>query len=217
MESPHWIEPFINWVGSFGIVVFAISGALAAGRRYMDPIGYLLVGTVTAIGGGTVRDLLLGRPVFWIEDPTWLLAASGIALATYFTPRAFQGESQAMVWADALGLAAFAVQGAALAFELNGNPVVAVVMGVMTAVGGGLIRDLIVGERPYVTRGELYASAALLGAVCYVGLIGLRVDIEPAMLVGFSVVLIVRGAAIVWGIEMGTRGEGLFRVRRRRQ
>ena len=139
------IESFINGIGIFGVVVFAVSGALAAARKNMDPIGFLLLGTITAIGGGTVRDIILDRPVFWLADPSQLVIALVASLFTYvFVSIAADFERQKWVaWSDALGLAAFAVQGALIALELNSHPVVVILMGMMTAVGGGLIRDVL--------------------------------------------------------------------------
>ena len=139
------VESFINGIGIFGVVVFAVSGAFAAARKDMDPVGFLLLGAITAIGGGTTRDVILDRPVFWLEDPSQLIIALVASLATYlFVSLAAHLERRKWVaWSDALGLAAFAVQGTFIALELNSHPLIAIIMGTMTAVGGGVIRDVL--------------------------------------------------------------------------
>ncbi len=199
--------PVIDIIGIFGVVVFAVSGALAAGRQQMDLIGVLMLGTGTAIGGGTLRDLVLGRPVFWVVEPDQLFISLGACVATFFFfPERLAG-TRGIVWSDALGLSAFAVQGAEVALGQSVHPVVAVVMGVMTAVGGGVIRDLLSGQRPFIVRGELYASTALAGSLLLVVLIKWGIPSGYAEICGFLVTLLTRGASITFGIRMGPPGE----------
>ena len=133
---------FINAIGIFGVIVFAVSGAVAAGRHRMDPIGFVLLGTITAIGGGTVRDLLLDRTVFWIVDQSQLLLAVGVSFLTYFFLPSGISRKNLVVWSDALGLSAFAVQGTFIALQHDVPFAVAIILGMMTAVGGGLLRDI---------------------------------------------------------------------------
>lgn len=149
----------------FGIVVFAISGALAAGRKQMDLFGVMVLSFVTAMGGGTVRDLVLGAtPVLWVAKPVYIWLALAAGLATVILARRLRMPRQLMPLADALGLATFCVIGTERALMLGFGPGVAVVMGVMTAVVGGMIRDLLCGDVPLILRKEIYATAALLGA-----------------------------------------------------
>ncbi|MGI9241290.1 MAG: trimeric intracellular cation channel family protein [Verrucomicrobiales bacterium] len=203
------IETFINWIGIFGVVVFAVSGALVAARKNMDPVGFLLLGTITAIGGGTVRDIILNRPVFWLADPSQLVIALVTSLFAYlFVSIAASFEKQKWVaWSDALGLAAFAVQGSFIALSMNSHPIVVIIMGTMTAVGGGLIRDILSSERPMIFRGQLYAIAAMSGAVAVVALHGFGMSDSLTAIAGFVIALATRGAAMVFNIRSGPPGE----------
>jgi uncharacterized membrane protein YeiH len=209
LKMPHndWIPPLISGLGYLGDVVFAISGALAAGRHRMDTIGFMIVGTITAIGGGTIRDLLLGREVFWITNQGELGLCLATSLLTYFLVPEATARKKAMVWSDALGLSAFAVSGAQIALNEGAQPLVAIVMGMITGTGGGLIRDLICGEQPFITRGELYASTALAGAATCTGLAWWGITVPVSMLLGFLVVLGLRAWAILFNVRMGPPGE----------
>ncbi len=198
-----WITIYIDAIGYFGLVVFAVSGALAAARHRMDPIGFILLGAITAIGGGTVRDLLLGRPVFWVEEPYQILLPAFVALLTYFFVPGDVARQKGMIWSDALGLAAFAVQGAQIALSEGARPAIVIIMGVTTAVGGGLLRDVLCGERPYIVQGDLYASTALAGASAHLVLVNLGVAAPWSMLVGFMLVFTLRAWAIISHIQLG--------------
>lgn len=202
-----WIRPFISGVGYFGDIVFAISGALAAGRHRMDTIGFMIVGTVTAIGGGTIRDLLLGRKVFWIVNQGELALCVATSLLTYFFVPETTSRKKAMIWSDALGLSAFAVTGAQIALSEGVQPFTAIVMGMITGTGGGLMRDLICGEQPFITRGELYASTALAGAAIFTLLDRSGLPVAVSMLLGFFVVLGLRAWSILYQVRMGPPGE----------
>lgn len=162
-----------------GTVVFAISGVFAVAERRLDWFGAMVVGVVTAVGGGTLRDLFLGiGPVFWIDDTDYLLAALVGAAAAIPLARLFGGSSaerfeSALQLADAIGLALFTVVGANLALDLGFNAGVALVAALVTGVGGGVIRDLLADRTPLVLREEIYATAALAGALVFVGLVEL--------------------------------------------
>lgn len=198
---------FIDYIGIFGVAVFAISGALSANNLRMDPIGFLLLGTVTAIGGGTMRDAMIGRTVFWTIDASQLSIALIASLLTYFFIRKDISQQKWMVWSDALGLAAFTVQGTFIAIDEYVPVVVIVVMGTMTAVGGGVIRDILSCKRPMIFGGQLYASLAVLGSfiVLLLNNLGLPEPLTAAM--GFAVVFIGRGATILFNIRTGPPGE----------
>jgi uncharacterized membrane protein YeiH len=203
------VESFINGIGIFGLVVFAVSGALAAARKDMDPIGFLLLGTITAIGGGTLRDIILDRPVFWLADPSQLVIALVASLLTYVFVSVAAGFSRRkwVAWSDALGLAAFAVQGSFIALKMNSHPVVVIIMGMMTAVGGGLIRDVLSSERPMIFRGQLYAIAAMAGAIVVVSMHHLGISDSVTAIAGFVIVFVTRGAAMIFNIRSGPPGE----------
>jgi uncharacterized membrane protein YeiH len=199
----------INAVGIFGVVVFAVSGALAAGRHRMDPIGFILLGTMTAIGGGSLRDILLDRPVFWTEAPEQLVISIIAALITYFTVPQSLARRKWIAWSDAAGLAAFAVQGSLIALDQGTSSTVAVVMGMLTATGGGVVRDLLCGDQPMILSGQFYASTALAGSVVLVVLTATGISEDFAATIGFFIVLLTRGAALIFTIRMGPPGEFL--------
>ena len=191
----------------FGDVVFAISGALTAARYRMDVLGFVLIGTITGIGGGTTRDLLLGRTVWWTQDPTELLLCVTAALVTFFFIKSDITRRQGMIWSDALGLAAFGVVGCHIALQFGAPFVVAVFMGMVTATGGGVIRDVLTNTQPMILCGQLYATAALLGSLGYASLLALGVPDIAAQLVAFLAAFLLRASAIIFNIRMGPPGE----------
>jgi uncharacterized membrane protein YeiH len=189
------------WVAELlGVAVCAVSGALAAARLRMDYFGFIVVGTATALGGGTLRDVILDlRPVFWVAQPDVLLAAILPALATFWLARPLQSRSRALVWFDAVGMALFTVVGTEKALRAGASPLVAVVMGVMTACFGGVIRDVLCGEKPLIFHKEVYATASLAGAAALVGLTLAGLGGTAAAWCGFAAAFCLRAAAIVLG------------------
>ena len=166
--------PVVDWLAFAGTFAFAVSGALLAARHRLDIIGFLFVANMTGVGGGTVRDLLLDAPVFWVQDATYIAVCSAAALLTYAAASLLDRASQALLWADAVGIALFAVLGAQKALLAGVGPGVAVVMGIFTACFGGVIRDVTLNETPIIMSREIYITATLAGALCYVLLAGLR-------------------------------------------
>lgn len=153
----------------FGVAVFAVSGALTAGRKSMDLFGVVVIAVITAIGGGTVRDLLLDRrPVFWIEDPTYLLVCVLAAGVTLAYARFFRPPRHSLLVADAFGLAVFTFIGARTAYEAGVPAPIVVLMGTVTGVAGGIMRDVLCTEVPLILRREIYATAAIAGALVFV-------------------------------------------------
>ncbi|MFN6954762.1 MAG: trimeric intracellular cation channel family protein [Acetobacteraceae bacterium] len=151
-----------------GVVAFAAAGALTASRKQLDPVGFVLIACITAFGGGTVRDVLLDRPVFWLEQPGMVALAAAVAVGVYFTAHLVERRFVVLLWADAVGLALFAGLGAEAALRFGADAWVAVLMGVVTATMGGVIRDIVCAELPLILRKEIYATAAALGAVGFV-------------------------------------------------
>jgi uncharacterized membrane protein YeiH len=191
----------------FGDVVFAVSGALTAARYRMDVLGFVLIGTITGIGGGTTRDLLLGRTVWWTQDPLELILCVAASLVTFFWITSDITRRKWMIWADTLGLAAFGVVGCHVALEFGAPFVIAVFMGMVTATGGGLIRDVLTNTQPMILCGQPYASAALLGALSYASLRRFGVPEIPAELVSCLTAFSLRAAAVIFDIRMGPPGE----------
>lgn len=194
----------VYWLDLAGVVVFALSGVILACRSRMDPIGMLVLGAVTGIGGGTLRDLILGvRPVFWVTDPTYLwviLATVGLSLLGFhYIHRLSRGF---LPIADAFGLALFTVIGTHKALLLGSAGIVAVMMGVMTGVAGGMIRDVLARRVPMVLREEVYATAAMAGGVAYVVLSAIGAPLVPSIGVALLLTLGLRLAAIRWHLAL---------------
>ena len=187
----------------FGTAVFAISGALAAGRRHMDLFGVLVIAAVTAIGGGTVRDLLLDRhPVFWIADLWYLGTIAIAALSTFLYTAAVRPPRSALPIADAFGLAIFTVVGAKVAMDAGVATVIVVLMGAVTGTVGGILRDVLCDETPLILRREIYATAALGGGVVYVILQGTALPLPAASIGAVAAVFVTRLAALRWNLHL---------------
>jgi uncharacterized membrane protein YeiH len=193
----------------FGDVVFAVSGALTAARYRMDILGFVLIGAVTGIGGGTARDLLLGRTVWWTRDPVELSLCAVAALITFFFIRSDITRRKWMIWADALGLSVFGVVGCHIALEFGAPFGIAVFMGMVTATGGGVVRDVLTNTEPMILSGQPYATAALLGSLSYAILLRLGVREIPAETVACLAAFSLRASAIHFNIQMGPPGEFL--------
>jgi len=187
----------------FGVAVFAISGALAAGRKSLDLLGVVIIAVVTAVGGGTTRDLLLDRhPVFWIADPTYLLVIIIASLFTIWYTQYNEPPEKALLIADALGLAVFTILGAQVTQEIVSNSVIIIIMAAITGTVGGLIRDVLSNEIPLILRRDIYATAALAGASIYL-LLQLSA-LEPTLniVLAMFVVIGLRVAAIQWDLHL---------------
>ena len=183
-----------------GVAVFAATGALAASRKQLDIIGFLFLAGVTGIGGGTLRDLILDVPVFWIVNHAYVLVCAAIALVVFFTAHLVEYRYRLLLWLDAIGLAAYSVLGADKGLDATGSPVVAIVTGMLTATFGGILRDLLAGEPSVVLRPEIYVTAAMTGAVAYTLLAeGAGFPEIAAALIAFAAAFIVRGGALKFG------------------
>lgn len=184
--------------------MFAVSGALAAGRKQLDLLGVIVLALVTAIGGGTIRDLLLGRhPIFWLSNAAYILVITAAALLTVAYARWRRPPHSALLVADALGLALFSITGAQIA-ERTGLPAISgIVLGTITGSAGGIVRDILSAEIPLVLRrGNLYATAAIAGTATYFALERLGALRPIPALVGMLVIVGLRLAAILWGLQL---------------
>jgi len=181
--------------------VFALSGGVAAVRREMDLFGVIMLAFLPAVGGGTLRDLLLDQPVFWLEDSVVLGIAAFGGLVAFFAANAVDNWKP-LRWADAMGLALFAVTGAAKAADLGYGLVIMLIMGVMTATFGGLLRDVVANRDPLVLKEDIYATAALLGAFVYAALAHSPATEALAFLGGLLAAFAMRGAAIVFKLSL---------------
>ena len=208
------MENLLYWIGLAAVAVSALTGVLDAGRKNMDLVGAVMVGSATALGGGTVRDVLLDRPVFWISDQTYLLVAFATTLIIFFAVRGLKLAPRLFLIPDAIGLAAtshgacHSIAGTQVALEWHAPWLVASLLGVITGVVGGVLRDVLCNEVPLVfVRGELYASAAGAGALTLVGLQYVGVSSVIAAWVGMAVVLTVRLLAMTYRITLPTYSE----------
>ncbi len=199
------IGPWLEWTG---VAVFALTGALTAARRGFDPVSFALLAIATGVGGGTLRDLLVGaRPVFWVADPTDVVIAIVVALIVFagggrFPVRAGDGRRRTVIiWADAVGMALFAVTGTARALSFGAPPLSAVALGIMTATFGGIIRDLLAGEPPLIIASrEIYVTAAALSAGTFVlAHVYLGLSLSVAALIGIAAGFGLRALALIYG------------------
>ena len=184
-----------------GTAVFALSGALMAARLRQTFVTMAFFALLTGVGGGSVRDVLIGVPAFWLHDPWVAPVIMGAALLAWFTPRRWW-EGRLLEWADAFGMATFCTLGTAKALALDVAPLPAVILGVITGCAGGIIRDMIAGEPSILMRPELYVTAAALAAAVCAVLIGFGMAQAPAMAIAALAGFALRGAAMVWRIEL---------------
>ncbi len=196
------MHALIAFIDLTAVAVFAASGALVASRKQMDLIGFGLMAAITGVGGGTLRDLLLDRPVFWVADAKPLAVCLAVAVVLFFTAHVIQRRYQVLLWADGIGIALYGVMGAELARLSGAGPLVAIVMGMMTATFGGLIRDVICAETPLVLRKEVYATCAVAAAAVHIGLVFAGIPIEAAAIAGFGAGFALRAAGIVRGLSL---------------
>lgn len=198
------MQQLFYWLDLFGVAVFAITGALMAGRKSMDLFGVLVIALITALGGGTLRDLILdNHPVSWIRDDSYILVASLAAVGTVLWVRLTRPiPEKGLLIADAFGLALFTVYGTEVALQHQVPISTAVIMGVMTGVAGGVIRDVICNEIPLIFQKEIYATACIAGSLTFIALLHLGAPHELATLVAMLVVLLTRLAAIYWHLAL---------------
>lgn len=186
-----------------GVAVFAVSGVLAARDRKLDLLGVIVVAAITAIGGGTLRDLLLNRhPIFWVTDSWYLMVIIAAALLTVAYVRIRPAPGLTLLVADMLGLALFALSGAQLAEAAHCPPLIVVLMGTMTGVTGGILRDVITAQVPLILRREIYATATIVGIAVYLALSAVGLSRAFAFGVGMIVVVVLRLAAIRWRLHL---------------
>lgn len=201
MPSPAAdLQPYITLGLDYaGVAVFAASGAMAAARKRQDLVTFIFFATVTGVGGGTLRDLLLRVPVFWVQSPGYFIVCVVTALAIWLMARGTGWRFNALLWLDAIGLAAYSVVGAHKAMGNGTGGVIAIVMGILTASFGGIVRDVLAHEPSILLRREIYISAAFAGATTYVALGFAGVPLLAAAASGAAIAFIIRAGAIARG------------------
>lgn len=179
-------------------VAFAVSGSLVASRKGLDIFGFMWLAFLTGVGGGTVRDVVLDVPVFWIVEPAHVVACLLTATLMFFVAPKVASRMQLVLWFDAIGLALVTVVGTVKGLDHGVAPLIAVVMGVVTATVGGILRDIVGNEKSIILRREIYVTAAVLGGSTYVGLSTLELGLTEAAIAAFLVTFIVRGLAMTY-------------------
>lgn len=195
LARPETVLPLLDFAG---VAVFAATGALAAAREKHDLVTFAFFAAITGVGGGTLRDLLIGAPVFWVQDWRYI-AVCMIAAVGFWILGARTWRFRALLWLDAVGLAAYGVMGAAKAATYGVSPLICIVMGTVTACFGGIVRDVLAGQPSILLRRELNITAALLSAALFVVLKALSVPTWPAVAVAVALGFALRAGALLWG------------------
>ena len=200
------MEQINFWVGIIATMAFAVTGVLAIADRGVDLFGVLVLGVITAIGGGTIRDIILATPVFWSENQIYVWLALSASVLTFFSESFFTQPQiyRWMLYIDGFGAALFAIQGANKAWSMDfGLPVAPIILGVITAIGGGLIRDLLAGRKTLIMSHELYAIPVMLGCCAYVSVLNFipQYAIEGSVLCMLGIFGL-RAAAIYWNLRV---------------
>ncbi|GAB5415288.1 MAG: trimeric intracellular cation channel family protein [Congregibacter sp.] len=190
----------IAYCDLIAVGVFAASGALAAAEKRLDILGFIFFGTITGVGGGTLRDLLLDLPVFWIADTRYLWVCIAVSSLTWYLAPMLTAQRRLLIWADAIGLGLFSVLGCAKALQYEAPWVVAIVMGIMSASFGGLLRDTLLARNSVLLGAEIYVTAALVGASTYVALLQWT-PLPPTyvVLTAIAAAFVLRAGAIRYG------------------
>lgn len=183
------------------VLVFALTGALVASRAQLDPVGFIFMAALTAVGGGTLRDLILGREmVFWVAQPAYVLIAAAAALVVFWTAHLFESRYRWLVWLDSVALGVAVAAGVGVSMEGGFGPVIVVIMGVVTGTFGGLMRDVVGNEVPLVLKqGQLYLTAAFGGALTAVTLVWLGLDRTEALIACAVAVWVLRAGSLHFG------------------
>jgi uncharacterized membrane protein YeiH len=187
-----------------GVGLFAATGALSASRKQLDIIGFVFLATVAGVGGGTIRDLILGVGIFWVLEPVYIVVCGGTAAVIYFTAHLLESRYRWLLWLDAVALAAYCVFGAYKGLLVTGSPVVAVVVGTLTGTVGGILRDALANEPSILLRREIYVTAALLGALAFVLSDAIGLPQPFSACAGFVVAIVIRGSARALGLTLPT-------------
>lgn len=197
LEFPMSLLSFLDYAG---VALFAATGALSASRKQLDLIGFLFFAAVTGIGGGTLRDIILGRvPVFWVLNPTYIIICAIVGVLFFFTAHLFESRYRLLIWLDAVGLSAYCVMGAAKGMAATGSPTVAIVTGALTATFGGILRDLLANEPSVLLRPEIYVTAALVGAGVFTAANATMLPLYASAGLGVVAAFAVRGGALWFG------------------
>ncbi|MBL0370475.1 trimeric intracellular cation channel family protein [Rhizobium sp. KVB221] len=194
---------YLEFLDYLAIALFAATGGLAASRKQLDLVGFIFLASITGIGGGTFRDIILGQlPVFWVKNPNYLLACLFSGILVFFTAHLFESRYRLLIWLDAIGMSAYAALGAAKGLAATGSPLVAIVTGMLTATFGGVLRDIVAGEPSVLLRPEIYVTAALAGAAVYTGASYMQMSELVCFGLAMATAFSIRGGALRFGWTM---------------
>ena len=202
------LDPTLNllqnlyWITLIAVIVSSASGVLKAGFKQFDLFGVIIIALATALGGGSFRDLMLGRPVFWTANEMFFIVSLGSAIAMFITARLMVIPPRLFLVADAAGLAAFAIAGTLASLMVGAHWLIASFMGVMTGTMGGILRDILSNEPPVVFQSTLYATVSWLGSLAFVGLLALQTDVSFAAMGVGSLIFIIRLLAIKYNLSL---------------
>ena len=211
--DPANLFRLVHFFDILAAVVFAVSGSLVASRKGLDVMAFMWLAVITGVGGGTVRDLILNVPVFWVQNPIHVSACLVTAVVMHFVAPLVESRYRTLLWFDAFGLALVTVAGTVKALDVGAPALVAIAMGAVTGSVGGIIRDTLGHVPSVLLRQEIYITASVLGACSYAGLNGLGVNRPAAMMAAFFVTFIVRGMAIKFGWSLPVFHESTKRER----
>ena len=203
----------VHFFDVLAAIVFAVSGALVASRKGMDVMGFIWLAVVTGVGGGTMRDLILGVPVFWVQSPFHVFACMVTAVVMHFIAPLVESRYTMLLWFDAFGLALVTTAGTMKALDVGAPALVAIAMGVVTGAFGGVIRDTLGHVRSILLKHEIYVTASVLGACACVAVTVFEPEHLAAMIAGFVVTFGVRGLAITFGWSLPVFRESVTRGR----
>ena len=190
------IREYLDYMAIF---LFAATGALSASRKQLDLIGFIFLGAITGIGGGTLRDVILDQPVFWVKNTNYILVCVAAGIVVFFTAHRFESRYRLLLWLDAIGMSAYAALGAFKGLTATGSPVVAIVTGMLTATFGGILRDIVAGEPSVLLRPEIYVSAALAGAGVFTVADAVGIHQVGCFALATMTAFIIRGGALRYG------------------
>lgn len=197
------MHQLIHFGDYFGTLVFAVTGGLAAAEKRLDLGGFFLLAFVTGVGGGTLRDLILDRNgVFWADQPAYIVICLLAAVATFLWGARVERLHASLVWGDAVGLAVFAVIGSGIALQENASPLTAILLGILTATGGGILRDVIRNDIPLILHREVYVSAALAGAAGLVTLDHIGAPAPVSVATGAALAFTIRATGIYFDLHL---------------
>ena len=195
------LDPLVAALDYGSVLIFALTGALVASRAQLDPVGFIFMAAMTAVGGGTLRDLILGQPqVFWVARPSLVVVAAAAAMVVFWTAHLFESRYRLLLWLDVFALSVAVPAGVGVALEGGFSPIIVVIMGVVTGTFGGLMRDVVGNEVPLVLKqGEIYLTAAFGGALTAVALAGLEVGQAWGLMACGLVTFILRAGGLARG------------------